>query len=422
MDDWDIKIQKIMKAKIHEPEDYEQKILNTIRTTSDEEKSSRFIIMKKVLATVGISLILVSGIVYAINIKSTNKSDRGLGNGVETAIDNGYIEEVDKDFTSINDINANIKMENILMDDTNLSARLIIDFEDEISNQINIDKVYEIELTDLIVRDEENRILHGGSDEERFKTYCIENNLNYTFGQINENYVGSGVQCFIEDKGNNNIRLMYNMIANNFPKSKKLYFSLTKILMKVSEGNSYLINGDWQIEIDVPEEMYNRTEEYYKVKSCDNEDFDVYTAKVTNTGFEIGVIISNIETPRTDMQKLRKYGKVNDDSSNGKISYEEAMEYVNWYANWFDSMHPIATSDHNFKKEKIDASYVQNAEGKTFNCSFSPSRNATTVFLDGNKYDFYETFEMTKYDATDKIKAVLHYYGTPVTIELEKVK
>ena len=49
-----------------------------------------------------------------------------------------------------------------------------------------------------------------------------------------------------------------------------------------------------------------------------------------------------------------------------------------------------------------------------------PNRKAKTDFIEENKYDFYETFGMTKNDATDRVKVVLYYYGTPVTIELEK--
>ena len=67
-------------------------------------------------------------------------------------------------------------------------------------------------------------------------------------------------------------------------------------------------------------------------------------------------------------------------------------------------------------------SYVENSNGEKFECTMSPSRRAKADLLEGNKYDFYETFGMTKYDATDKIKVVLYYYGEPVTIELEKVK
>ena len=55
-------------------------------------------------------------------------------------------------------------------------------------------------------------------------------------------------------------------------------------------------------------------------------------------------------------------------------------------------------------------------------CTLSPSRKEKGEWLDGNKYNFYETFGMTKYDSTDNIRVVLYYYGEPITIELEKVK
>ena len=41
-------------------------------------------------------------------------------------------------------------------------------------------------------------------------------------------------------------------------------------------------------------------------------------------------------------------------------------------------------------------------------------------WLEGDKYDFYETFGLTKYDMTDKIKVVLFYYNTTVVIEFQK--
>ena len=37
------------------------------------------------------------------------------------------------------------------------------------------------------------------------------------------------------------------------------------------------------------------------------------------------------------------------------------------------------------------------------------------------QYNYYETFAMTKYEAIDKIKVILNYYGELVTIELEKI-
>ena len=55
--------------------------------------------------------------------------------------------------------------------------------------------------------------------------------------------------------------------------------------------------GNWNITIDVPPKMNSRLEEHYTVVSCDNNNFDIYTSKVTDTGFEIGIIVSNISPP-----------------------------------------------------------------------------------------------------------------------------
>ena len=52
----------------------------------------------------------------------------------------------------------------------------------------------------------------------------------------------------------------------------------------------------------------------------------------------------------------------------------------------------------------------------------SPSRKYNLNFVIGNQFDFYETFGMTKYNATDKITAVIEFYGEPVKIELEKIE
>ena len=106
---------------------------------------------------------------------------------------------------------------------------------------------------------------------------------------------------------------------------------------------------------------------------------------------------------------------------NGKISYEEAKELINWFNEWADLSHPISIGNSNFKGENTDISYIKNEDNKTFNCSTSANRKCKTLFLDGNKYEFYETFEMTKYDATNKVKVILYYYGEPITLVLERI-
>ncbi len=395
------------------------------------------IMKKKIIATACASLILVSGIVVATSIKKSNDSDRGLGDGINNAVESGYVanpnaEGTDNNSTIANtelsNINAKITIEDFLMDDVNLSTQILFEFDNKIKDAVNLDKVISIELTDLIVRDEENRIIYGGNNEERFKKYCKENNLNYTFCEFNENYMNCGVNCFnvMKDKESNSIKIMYNMYTSDtYPKSKKLYFSFQTIMFNelvMSKEKKLELKGNWEITVDVPENMYTRTDEYYKVISCDNPDFNIYIAKLTNTGFEIGVIISNIEKPEEDVIKKEDFLIALENYQNGKISKDEYDKKALWNKEYNDLLTPIQVTDYNYTDGKSGkASYVENENGKRFKFALSPARRAKTYFIDGNKYDFYETFGMTKYDATNKIKVILYYYGEPVTIALEKL-
>lgn len=400
------------------------------RNSCPKEKWGIFIMKRKVIATVCASFIIISGLVLATNIENIKKDDRGLGDGIGTAIKNGYIAMPNKEFTNIDDVNTKVTIEDFLMDDVNLSIQLLFKFDNSIKDVVNIDNVNSIELTDLIIRDEQNRIIYGGNNEERFSSYCKENNLNYIFGDYNSNYMNCGVNCFnvSHDTQNNMIKIMYNINAQKFPKSKKLYFSFKKVAMQEFKGteelqNNIIVNGNWEVIVDVPEKMYNRTEEYYKVVSCDNPDFDVYTAKVTDTGFEIGLIISNIERPELDEEKYQRYIDLSMKNTREKISEEELREFrelKDWYCDFLYLNYPISTSDYSLKSERVNNSYVENDYLEKFKCTNSPGRNAINKFLEEDKLNFYETFSMTGYNATNRIKVILYYYERPVIIELEK--
>lgn len=51
----------------------------------------------------------------------------------------------------------------------------------------------------------------------------------------------------------------------------------------------------------------------------------------------------------------------------------------------------------------------------------NPARKQNANFTSDDTFDFYETFGMTKNDATDKITAIINYYGEHYKIELEKI-
>lgn len=400
---------------------YKFKEEQKLNTLENKEKGGTFYMKKKIIMAACACLVLVSGIVAATAIKNSNSSDRGLGNGVDTAVDNGYIANPEMDFVKFDDKGTEIKIENFIMDDVNLSTTFTISFDDNLIKSIDVDKISTIEIDDLIVKDENNRIIYSSLNKEEFEKYCKENDLGYKFGEFNENYMNNGLNTYIMSKTKNSVTLMYNMYANNMPKSKKLYFSFETI--KITCGLEYNceLNGKWYKCVDVPEKMYNRSEEYYKVVSCTNKDFNAYTAKVTDTGFEIGVIISNLKRPEENASKFQEFCTATDQYNNGEISKEEYEKIKEkWYYQWSEDLSPISVSTTNVREDTVEASYVENESGEKFKSTLSPSRQAINQFIDETHFCFYETFSMTKYNATDKIKVVLFFHGSPVIIELEK--
>ena len=73
------------------------------------------------------------------------------------------------------------------------------------------------------------------------------------------------------------------------------------------------------------------------------------------------------------------------------------------------------------REENIEkVTYVENEKGEKFESTMSPSRRADGNFIDGNKYSFYETFGLTTYTATDKLKVRVLFKDKPYIVELEK--
>lgn len=411
-------------------------------------------------------IVLTTSVVFAKDIEKFVKEKFyfGFGDGLDNAAENGYIENPEMNLvksqttiettkkleTIINNVNASVKIENFLMDDYNLSTEFYFEFDDNIKDLVNFDNVHHVELSDLMVLDEENKLIYSASfcGEEKFNEFCKIHNLNYTYLEFNENYFNNGLNCFIQNinKSTNSLGIVYNMYISDtcYSKSKKLNFYFTQITFTEADNldNKITLTGDWNLEVKVPEKMYNRTEEYYKVIACSSSQFNVYTAKVSDTGFEIGMIINGekeLEYPE-ELQKakdqiIKKYSVIGENGiptmesqkiMNDKINELFTIEpYKTLYEEYFNNKNPINIGgyllyDGNKMKETEEKTYILNSNGEKFECTMSPSRKAKYKFIDGNKYDFYETFGMTKYNATNQITMIINYRGEKVKVELEK--
>lgn len=180
----------------------------------------------------------------------------------------------------IDNVKVGAKIDDFIMDDYNLSVKFDFEFDENIDKIINLENIKNIELSDLCVLDENNTMLYSAS--------------------FNENATNSGLNSFIKvnSKELRKIELQYNMYADKYPKSRKLSFNFSKIeFQEMDKNKKTVLSGNWNINIDVPEKFYNRSEAYYKVVSSTNDNFNIYSAKLTDTGLEFGMTIKDEHKP-----------------------------------------------------------------------------------------------------------------------------
>lgn len=449
-----LKEQIKLKIAISEIEDEEKDVMN----------KKNFRIANKIAAVACLCL-LTSGIVFAKDIEKfvRERFYFGLGAGVDSAAENGYIAEPEMEKvesetkvetpevdlgTIVDNINTSVKIDSFLMDDYNLSVEFAFEFDDTIKEVVDLNKLDQITLNDLIVLDEEKRIIFSSTymGENKFNEFCKEHELDFKYGEFNENYMNNGLNWFPQSirKDLNQCTLVYNMYTEGYPKSKELDFYFNQITITEQEyvgeertTRNVTLTGNWNIHVDVPEKMYNRTSESYRVISCENDKFNVYAAKVMDTGFEIGIMISDMIRPEFPTELVKKQIEISNkyknviEQSGASKEWEEFLKQEDNEKIWNDyqtKSHPINNDGVNVwlvgeaREERTKGCYVLNSDGKEFRSTMSPSRKYNANYIKGSQFDFYETFSMTKYDATDKITVVIDFYGEPVKIELEKIK
>ena len=288
-------------------------ISELVEETEKNIYPKRNVINKKIVAACA-CMILTSGIVFAKDIERFIKDKFHLGKGVQTAIDNGYIEELKNDYCMskceildsnenyLKDSNIGARVDNFFIDNYNFS----IDFNIKLDQSfINIDEINNLRLGDIIITDNENIIIYAETSKEKFENFCTDKKLNYNYLEFDQNYLNTGLNNFIQEfnSSENLLNLIYNIYIENeeFPKSEKINIYFEKIEFETKDisddTNKFIALGKWNMNLDIPLKMIKREKQEYEVVSCENDDFEIYAVKATDTGFEIGIMISNIEKP-----------------------------------------------------------------------------------------------------------------------------
>lgn len=395
MDNLDVELKKFFSQDITVPQKCTYALKNALYEKRRVPIFSR-LKLANVLTAICLCVVTTSGIVFAKEIKEAIKYFFNASEGMDTAIDNGYIEEPEMEY--IESKGTKIKVENMLMDDFNLSFTFSIKLDEK---EMKASEIMSMEFPDMIITDEGNRILHC-NDKETFDQYCKENDLPYTFGESNENYVNTGINCYIKTKEDDIIEVVYNIYGGKFPKSKKLFINLSKINCPKKEGaeKEYTFIGNWKMKIDVPEKFYNRSATVYTVKYCSDPTLKITDATVYNTGMRFGF--------ETNVKPIY------DESDSTEIQDKKFAEFDEWYYK------KMVEED----KNMINNEYLENEKGEKFRGIASSSEDSASQYTVEGEFWHFETFGLTKYDMTDKLTVhfniLLPYESRDVVVELER--
>lgn len=157
--------------------------------------------------------------------------------GIDSAVENGYVQNVDMDF--VYDNNIGIKINNIVMDDTTLDISFLYDC----SEYKNINK---INLLEYEIKDDKNNLI--------MKVYKNSNDVY----EIDKNSIIKG---HVDMMNNNEFDSYYSnsiLFKCDSIEAKKLYFNIDSIYIENGYGKKQKsINGSWNFEIDIKEDFIN---------------------------------------------------------------------------------------------------------------------------------------------------------------------
>ena len=310
----------------------------------------------------------MTGVVFATT-QIINKFGANSSDGIQTAINNKYYSDVNTEYKEANGISTSI--ESFLIDNNNFDMNINIKFNDNYNLQEMLSNDGKIDIMDLKVVNEKN--------EKVFATRELESeemtSLYKTEQEAREHYDSyKGAYSETSQKINDNEIKFYLTATGNpveFPISQKLKVTFNKIRNRYWENGEekYIIyKGEWSYEIDVPSKMAKSNIVQYKLVSISDENYKFESAKVSNTAFKI---------------------------------YLSNCDGIAWN----------------------DNECVENSDGTKFYPAHRSDGDGEISVKDDGTVTYYNTFNLTNYDATDTLKVhVFKTNGDEVIIELVKEK
>ena len=219
----------------------------------ENNRKWRFIEMKKIIASILCIVFMGTGIVLASNSLWNHWNNKG----VKTALEYGYVQNVEMDYNIQNDLG--IKLDSIIIDNSNIG----IVFNYKIPS--NLKSIDNIAIKDIVIKDEKNNIIFEDGNEKSLST-------GYAEEFASENSIVKQA-------------ILLNNLNHTYPKSNNIYISFSTVNIFRNQKNIKTITGNWNFDINVTDKFINR--ETIEYTAGQSKDIEVISAELTSTGLDI---------------------------------------------------------------------------------------------------------------------------------------
>lgn len=188
------------------------------------------------------------------------------------------------------------------------------------------------------------------------------------------------------------------MYSKKYPTSKELKMNFGNIQIIPTfdslQTNEYKqIEGRWNINIDLPQDFYNRNLIKYNVEN--------------NTDTKNGITVEEIVASYTEMQIHLKVNNATNAINNTEKEIDDRIDFI------------LGNRE---EDEIVQNPTIKNEKGNIFKISNATSDgNFSKVYRKNGDLDIYIKFSIAKYDYTDTLQLKMLLYGKDITIELRKV-
>ena len=270
----------------------------------------------------------MTGVVFATT-QIINKFGANSSDGIQTAIENGYYSDINTEYKEAN-----------LIDNDNFDINFNIKFDDSYSLQDMLANDGKIDIMDLKVVNEKNEKVFATREletEEMTSLYKTEQEARDNYTSYNGSY--SETTQKIND---NEIKYYLTATGNpvEFPTSQKLKVTFNKIRNSYWEKGKEKYRdyeGERSYEIDVPSKMAQSNIVQYKLVSISDESYKFDSARVSNTAFKIYLSncngIAHNENECVEISDGRKFYPAGRSDGDGMISVKEdgIVRYYNTF-------------------------------------------------------------------------------------------